>query len=188
MDLPSRIILDLCGGTGAWSRPYTKAGYDVRVVTLPDYYVRTYEPPENVYGILAAPPCNEFSIASGKKWDERDLSKGMDIVDACLKIIWCCQYQKRLQFWCLENPVGLLRQFLGCPKVTVRYWWFGDDKKKPTDLWGKFQPAKRCFWQMPFWVIDNIKHAPSKKSFAEQSIWRATTPPGFAQAFFEANK
>jgi len=25
-----RIILDLCGGTGAWSLPYKEAGYDVR--------------------------------------------------------------------------------------------------------------------------------------------------------------
>ena len=46
-----KIILDLCGGTGAWSHPYKKAGYDVRLVTLPEFDVRTYEPPENVYGI-----------------------------------------------------------------------------------------------------------------------------------------
>ena len=58
-----KIILDLCGGTGAWSRPYEKAGYDVRNITLPEYDVLTYKPPENVYGILAAPPCEEFSIA-----------------------------------------------------------------------------------------------------------------------------
>lgn len=32
-----KIILDLCGGTGAWSQPYAEAGYDVRVITLPDY-------------------------------------------------------------------------------------------------------------------------------------------------------
>ena len=31
-----KIILDLCGGTGAWSAPYKEAGYDVRLVTLPD--------------------------------------------------------------------------------------------------------------------------------------------------------
>jgi len=30
-----KIILDLCGGTGAWSEPYADAGYDVRVITLP---------------------------------------------------------------------------------------------------------------------------------------------------------
>ena len=36
-----KIILDLCGGTGAWSKPYKDAGYDVRL----------------------APPYTEFSYA-----------------------------------------------------------------------------------------------------------------------------
>ena len=58
-----KIILDLCGGTGAWSRPYKDAGYDVRLITLPDNDVLTYQPPSGVYGILAAPPCTEFSVA-----------------------------------------------------------------------------------------------------------------------------
>lgn len=51
-----KIILDLCGGTGSWSRPWALNGYDVRIITLPDHDVRTYEPPDGVYGILAAPP------------------------------------------------------------------------------------------------------------------------------------
>lgn len=55
MDNKDKIILDLCGGSGSWSRPYKEAGYDVRLITLPEYDVLTYEPPENVYGILAAP-------------------------------------------------------------------------------------------------------------------------------------
>ena len=69
MDNSDKIIFDLCGGTGAWSRPYAEAGYDVRVITLPDYDVRTYKPPENVYGILAAPPCTHLS-GSGARWFE----------------------------------------------------------------------------------------------------------------------
>lgn len=32
----SKIILDLCGGTGSWRLPYKEAGYDVRLVTLPE--------------------------------------------------------------------------------------------------------------------------------------------------------
>jgi len=35
----NKIILDLCGGTGSWSKPYKEAGYDVRLITLPDYNV-----------------------------------------------------------------------------------------------------------------------------------------------------
>jgi ubiquinone/menaquinone biosynthesis C-methylase UbiE len=28
----NKIILDLCGGTGSWSKPYSDNGYDVRIV------------------------------------------------------------------------------------------------------------------------------------------------------------
>lgn len=45
MDNSKKIILDLCGGTGSWSKPYKEAGYDVRLITLPEYDVLTYEPP-----------------------------------------------------------------------------------------------------------------------------------------------
>ena len=74
MNNANKIILDLCGGTGSWSKPYKEAGYDVRVITLPKYDVMTYEPPKNVYGILAAPTCTHFSFAriganSKKKYD-----------------------------------------------------------------------------------------------------------------------
>lgn len=45
MDNSNKIILDLCGGTGSWSKPYKEAGYDVRLITLPEYDVLTYDPP-----------------------------------------------------------------------------------------------------------------------------------------------
>ena len=105
-----KIILDLCGGTGAWSVPYREAGYDVRNITLPEYDVRTYKPPQNVYGILAAPPCDQFSFAktTGKP---RDLQRGFEIVKACLEIIWKVQmklkspYAKEtpLKFWAIKS-------------------------------------------------------------------------------------
>ena len=63
MENGKKVILDLCGGTGSWSNPYKNAGYDVRLVTLPENDVRDYIPPKNVYGILAAPPCDQFSFA-----------------------------------------------------------------------------------------------------------------------------
>lgn len=86
----NKIILDLCGSTGAWSKPYLEAGYDVRLITLPNYDVRYYKPPEIVYGILAAPPCTMFSFARARRIklkEPRDLEKGMELVIGCLKII-----------------------------------------------------------------------------------------------------
>ena len=41
----NKIIIDLCGGTGSWSKPYKDAGYDVRLVTFPKDDVCAYEPP-----------------------------------------------------------------------------------------------------------------------------------------------
>lgn len=39
MNNSKKIILDLCGGTGSWSKPYAKAGYKVINITLPEYDV-----------------------------------------------------------------------------------------------------------------------------------------------------
>src|SRR3989344_4158738 len=114
-----KIILDLCGGTGAWSKPYKNAGYDVWVITLPDFDVLQWQnyaeiaiPLDSgeVYGILAAPPCTEFSVAKGNR--SRDLRAGMRVVRACLQIIWEARLNGNLKFWALENPRGFLRQFL----------------------------------------------------------------------------
>lgn len=179
----NKIILDLCGGTGAWSKPYAEAGYDVRNITLPDYDVRTYEPPNDVYGILAAPPCTEFSLAKGNR--PRDFNGAMIIVKSCLNIIWQCHPA----FWCLENPRGFLRQFLGKPPLTIWYWQFGDNLGKPTDLWGYYNPPKPRYAEPPGLLKnwEKIKKIKPVSSLSRTDV-RAITPLGFARAFFEANR
>ena len=83
-----KIILDLCGGTGAWSKPYKEAGYDVWNVTLPYADVRKISVPDNVYGILVAPPCTMFSLARTTAKKPRDLDEGMELVRACMEVVW----------------------------------------------------------------------------------------------------
>lgn len=207
MENNEKIILDLCGGTGSWSRPYKEAGYDVRVITLPEYDVRTYHPPENVYGILAAPPCTEFSILNCVAAPrDRDEQAGMEIVDACLRIIErCCPV-----WWALENPVGYLRKYLGRPAMTFQPWEYGDPWTKRTDIWGRFSPPKALYsdWgQVPEKLPLYTRPGRKKPNFAylhrsaqaviPQLSWahpqsdaefRAITPPGFAHAFFQANR
>ena len=178
------IILDLCGGTGAWSQPYTEAGYDVRLITLPAHNVCTYQPPEHVHGILAAPPCTMFSIARRTAKTPPDFEGGMKPVIGCLRIIWQCRVNDSLKWWALENPRGLLRQFLGKPPLTFQPFWYGDPWTKATDLWGYYQPPRKHFTQL-------AKHHQweSFKSVGEltRTQVRAITPPAFAKAFFEAN-
>lgn len=195
----NKIILDLCGGTGAWSHPYVEAGYDVRNITLPEHDVRSYKPPKSVYGILAAPPCPEFSFCRTKAKKPRDLRKGMDIVIACLRIIWECQYdlakdttkKPNLAFWALENPNGMLAWFLGKQRMIFQPYEFGDNYKKKTCLWGYFNEPQRHPILCDKPKFDRLS---TKEIHGEyygklnRTERRAITPAGFAQAFFEANQ
>jgi len=162
----NKIILDLCAGTGAWSKPYKEAGYDVRVITLPEYDVTKYYHDEknisfngnewikldDIYGVLAAPPCTMFSFARTNAIMPRDLELGMKTIDACLDIIHILQYNTKsdqqkyppLKFWVLENPYyAMTRWFLGKPAFIFDPWEFGHNYKKKTALWGYFnEPVK----------------------------------------------
>ena len=209
-----KIILDLCGGTGAWGKPYKEHGYDVRNITLPNHDVRTYQPPENVYGVLAAPPCEQFSFAktTGKP---RDLEKGMEIVISCLNIIWRCQYKlpspyaktTTLKFWALENPNGLLKRFLGYPIFEFNPFDFGDEYQKQTFVWGYFNLPKKCLVKLSpklkklsrthsqppakYMKFDRLKTKeihPKYYGIYDRKARRAITPPGFAKAFFLSNQ
>ena len=198
MDNKDKIILDLCGGTGAWSRPYKKAGYDVRVITLPKHDVRVYIPPENVYGILAAPPCTKFTKATWNiKKENRDFKSGMIIVKACLDIVWTIQEKGApLKFWALENPLGYLYNFLGYPIFYFQPWQFGETgftATKRTALWGYFDRPVKTIRKRTIPFINS--HSKAKKQLPENKEWysasrekRAITPAGFAEAFYKANK
>ena len=205
-----KIILDLCGGTGAWSRNYKDAGYDVRLVTLPEHDVRLYQPPDNVYGILAAPPCTHFSSSRLTANSPRDLRKAMAVVVACLGIIYQCQFniksqfQKKppLKFWALENPYSMLRWFLGEPPLKFHPYEYGNMYKKKTAIWGYFNvPPKtnRFIPECPniekIGVKElarvmqlNLDEIPKEKGTRRLCQVRAITPHGFARAFFESNR
>ena len=142
MNNKNKIILDLCGGTGSWSKPYKDAGYDVRLITLPSD-VRTYIPPQRVYGILAAPPCTEFSFAKhyhGKGNYTHDFKAGLEVVSACMRII----LTTKPKFFAIENPRGYLKRFLLMPTFIFNPYDFGDPYQKETHLWGKFHKPEKC--------------------------------------------
>lgn len=181
-----KIILDLCGGTGAWSKPYKDVGYDVRNITLPDFDVRLYQPPDNVYGILAAPPCTYFCrmrMCRGRPSDDQ-FREGLSVVDACLRIILL----SNPRWWALENPDGYLKNWLGEPALKFEPWYFGDSWTKRTCLWGKFNhPKKHINSIRPILIGKPGKRDRTTRISGSNTEKRSITPLGFAKAFFEAN-
>lgn len=180
-----RIILDLCGGTGAWSKPYKDAGYDVRVITLPGTDVRTYEPPEGVYGILAAPPCTHFSLSGAQYWKTKDADgrtfEDVSILTACLMII----AKAKPKFWAIENPVGRMKKLLGEPNHKFDPCDYGDAYTKKTLLWGEFNiPIKNRV--EPIRATKQGSWLQKLGGNSDKKL-RSITPAGFAKAFKNSN-
>ena len=202
MDNSDKIILDLCGGTGAWSKPYEDNGYDVRIITLPEHDVLKWGPPEEVYGILAAPPCTDFTILK----IHQENPDSLKIVCRCIQMA----RDTNPVFWALENPTGYLRKYLQNPVYTFHPWEFGDPWTKRTDLWGAFYSPEKIYtlWdEVPKNEALYVRPGRSKPSIAllhksamadiewmkdykveNDASFRAITPQGFARAFYEANK
>jgi hypothetical protein len=198
-------LIDLCAGTGSWSEPYLKAGYNVIRVTLPDNDVRLWRGYTSIkgdVGIIAAPPCTHFSVSGARWWEQKGDSAvidGLSVVDACLRIIRYFEQAGRLRFWALENPVGRLKHWIGAPLWTFQPYEYGDPWVKRTCIWGIHNlPLKRPVkitgkeGRIPSSKLDHPEYLrpdwvhrlpPSK----DRAMLRSITPPGFAQAFFEAN-
>jgi hypothetical protein len=177
-----KTILDLCGGSGAWSRPYADAGYDVRIIDpcRDGGDVRVFQfLDEPVHGVLAAPPCTIFA-SSGARWHrtEGELQEALAIVDACLRIV----VVHRPEWWALENPVGTLRRYLGPPRWKFNPSDYGDPYTKKTLLWGDFNIP---FVQPVVATEGSRLHRLSPTP--DRAALRSVTPAGFAQAFFDAN-
>jgi hypothetical protein len=137
-----KLILHLCADTGSDTKPYQDdANYEVILIGS-DIGVENYHPPKGVYGIVANPPCTEFSTArsDGKA---RNPEEGFKIVKECLRIIEECG--ESLKFWVIENPArGKLVDFLGPPQLKYQPWEYGSPWTKHTALWGKFNiPLKQ---------------------------------------------
>ena len=215
-----KIILDLCGGTGSWSKPYRDAGYDVRLITLPAYDLFEVEcvgrevrfqnketnalesvNADEVYGILCAPTCTMFSLARTTARTPRDLHGAMLLVRKCLEIVWFCRESNDscLKFWALENPMGLLRQFLGRPLFTFSPEEYGEPYSKKTDVWGYFNIPKK----KPRTMTEEEKHRAAINNrvlpelpegyvlpdgWNRQAARRSMTSSKFAEAFFRANR
>ena len=153
-------ILDLFAGLKSVAKEFEKAGHEVITLDLESRFncIITADILDvtveglSLYGpfdfIWASPPCEAFSVASiGCHWTggkgayipkTKKAILNQRIVAHTIELI---KGLKPKYGWVMENPRGVLRKLdviKGLPKVTVTYCQYGDDRMKPTDLWGCF--------------------------------------------------
>ncbi len=186
-----KTIISLCDYSGNWAKPYKDNGFDViQVELLLDQDIRLFKKiKDDVYGILAAPPCTEFAGSGARWWKNKNpqlLFDNIALVDACFRII----VVHNPKFWVLENPVGRLVHWIGKPKYIFNPCDYGDAYTKKTCLWGKFNIPKKNPVDPKFIVMPNGKRMSALHYFGSpktRSTKRGITPMGFAKAFYEAN-
>jgi hypothetical protein len=184
------VILDVGGGTGAWSEPYRKALYDVRIidpVTWPftnAFRARFDMNCDRVHGILLAPPCTEFAVSGARWWASKPpelLEKATVVVRDMLALVECF----KPAWWALENPVGRIAKCvpeLGKHRYTWHPYHYGDPEVKLTCMWGDHVEPVRTPIEGPYTArVHRMAPGPNRAAL------RSITPSGFARAFFEAN-
>jgi hypothetical protein len=196
----SMIILSLFDYTGNWSKPYREAGYDVFQIDIKhginilewDY---TSIDKTQVYGILAAVPCTDFSL-SGAAWFAKKDANGQTALSIQLvkKTMEIIEYFDPT-FWVIENPMSRIHKLvpeLGAVKFKFHPYEFAEydpdprssQYQKTTWLWGDFiEPLRK-----PMENIDKDKFHNGLGGKSEKTKeLRSTTPLGFAYGFFESN-
>jgi hypothetical protein len=192
-----KTILSLCDYSGIWSKPYLDAQYPViRIDIKSGQDVRLLEfLEEDIYGILAAPPCTHLAGSGARWWKKKGESALLDalsIADACLR----AQSIYNPKFWVLENPVGRLRRYYGPPKFIFHPYQFAGLSDHPIEeaytkrtlLWGDFViPSPDIIGEVsiPPLLGSKMHRLPPSP---DRAMLRSLTPVGFARAFFLANQ
>jgi site-specific DNA-cytosine methylase len=189
--MKSKVILSLFDYSGNWPSFYKLAGYDVYSLDIKNgtdiLSVLKEDLPSTIHGILAAPPCTDFSGSGAQYWGIKDsdgrTAASLALIDKTLEII---SWYPDLKFWALENPVGRLQKLrpqLGSPWY-FQPCWFGDAYTKKTGLWGTFNkdlPRNNVEPDPNNWIMKLGGKSERTKEL------RSMTPLGFAKAFFLAN-
>ena len=164
------LVFDFFAGTGSSTRAFEDAGdtvirfeldkqfdveehVDIFDLTAVELY-RKYGRPDFIW---ASPPCTAFSVASiGHHWTGGHQAYIPKTEQARVNqdLVWKTRtlisgLDPKLGYL-IENPRGVLRKLppvQGLTRRTVTYCQYGDERMKPTDLWGEvpgWVPRSMC--------------------------------------------
>ena len=154
------LVFDFFAGTGSSTRAFEDAGDTVIRFELDDQFdaeehvdvfdlnaIHLYQKYGRPDFVWASPPCTAFSVASiGHHWTggfQAYLPKteqarvNQDLVWKTRTLI--LGLDPKIGYL-IENPRGVLRKLppvQGLTRRTVTYCQYGDERMKPTDLWGE---------------------------------------------------
>jgi hypothetical protein len=148
--------------------------------------------------ILASPPCEVFSVASGpsirQNWtiDTQPKSpRAMLAIELVKRTLYLIDRLEPVYF-IIENPRGLLRTLpilRHLERRTVSYCQYGAKWMKPTDLWGRFPPSLRLrpMCKRGDSCHERVPHGSKRGLNGERSpALRAEIPEQLAHAVMEA--
>lgn len=172
MSIDSRLIISIYDYTGAWATPYIEAGYPVMLWDgkvegdIIKHWGSLIEKVETAidagyypYGLLAAPPCDDFAVSGSRWFSIKDASTkrcgdndiAANTVDLHVLLVECVFLLIetieqltgfKLKFWSLENPVGRIERLIPHLKPYRKMLFnpcdYGDAYTKKTILWGEF--------------------------------------------------
>lgn len=170
--MEDRLIISIYDYTGQWAQPYIDAGYPVMLWDLKhegdliknwQYFLGEIENAIEAgyypYGLLAAPPCDDFAVSGARWFEAKDVSKqrcgykdiAENTVDLHVLLVECIfEFMAQVKhhtghgfkFWALENPVGRIERLVPDLKPFRKLLFnpcdYGDRYTKKTILWGDF--------------------------------------------------
>jgi len=154
-------VLDLFAGLGGFSSAFADSErWRVTTVDIverfdPDIQADVFDlRPSDFSGrafdvVLCGMPCTDFSLAASRYEKIVDGEPRTDSAQESVALVYHALGLIRglnPSFWFLENPKGYLRHVIGEPSATVTWCQYGDERMKPTDLWGDHPPMtyRRC--------------------------------------------
>ncbi|MBY6093866.1 PLxRFG domain-containing protein [Ferrimonas balearica] len=200
-----KIILSLFDSSGAWSKPWRDAGFNVVQVDqnmvagagvemdvtdiISTEWLNQEAGQGELYGILAACPCTDFSYAGQRFKKEKEASGQIDESRKLAKHTMDLIEHFAPEFWIVENPLSDIGDVIKQkPKLLTTPANFGDSYTKKTQFFGWFNSD---FPTAQLEITDTKKASVMQQKLfgtVPAHVWlRSLTPDGLAYATFMAN-